>query len=249
MLFKIRKTSFATLHPAPPSPLATLPPLPPPPSPLRLFPPSPPSVPPPPPPLPALPKTPNYLQLMNCSLTSPGRAREGTWLRRGGHLQRPAAGSRGSAGAGEGPGAAVGGFDPHLLEAGGGGRGGRRRALGLGGEEEEAPRGVERATEPGSRSFDSPRAEIVSGGERFGKLRAARGPRTKLEKSKQAAAAGEPPSFPSPRSASFPPWPCCCFSCSHSGGGRRGARWLQAPRDRLLTFASPVLSFSLPRPW
>lgn len=47
----------------------------------------------------------------------------------GGHLQRPAAGSRGSAGAGEGPGAAVGGFDPHLLEAGGGGRSGRRRAL------------------------------------------------------------------------------------------------------------------------
>lgn len=51
----------------------------------------------------------------------------------GGHLQRPAAGSRGSAGAGEGPGAAVGGFDPHLLEAGGGGRSGRRRALVRGG--------------------------------------------------------------------------------------------------------------------
>lgn len=84
-------------------------------------------------PAPALPKTPNYLQLVNCSLTSLGRAREGTWLRRGGHLQRPAAGSRGSAGAGEGPGAAVGGFDPHLLEAGGSGRSGRRRALGGGG--------------------------------------------------------------------------------------------------------------------
>ncbi|XP_051050658.1 LIM domain transcription factor LMO4 isoform X1 [Phodopus roborovskii] len=59
------------------------------------------------PPPPALQKAPNYLQLRNCSLTNPGRAREGTWLRRGGHLQRPAAGSRGSAGAGEGPGAAT----------------------------------------------------------------------------------------------------------------------------------------------
>lgn len=85
------------------------------------------------PPSPGLAETPNYLQLVNCSLTSLGRAREGTWLRRGGHLQRPAAGSRGSAGAGEGPGAAVGGFDPHLLEAGGSGRSGRRRALGGGG--------------------------------------------------------------------------------------------------------------------
>lgn len=85
------------------------------------------------PPSPGLAETPNYLQLVNCSLTSLGRAREGTWLRRGGLLQRPAAGSRGSAGAGEGPGAAVGGFDPHLLEAGGSGRSGRRRALGGGG--------------------------------------------------------------------------------------------------------------------
>lgn len=163
----------------------------------------------------------------------------------GGHLQRPAAGSRGSAGAGEGPGAAVGGFDPHLLEAGGGGRSGRRRALVRGGGEEEAPRGVERATEPDSRSFDSPRAEIVSGGERFGKLRAARGPRTKLEKSKQAAAAGEPPSFPSPRSASFPPWPCCCFSYSHSRGREEGSALASGARRSTSNFCFVRFVFSL----
>lgn len=61
----------------PPSPLATLPPLPSHHLQLSLglsFPPHPRP--------PALQKTPNYLQLMNCSLTSPGRAREGTWLRR-----------------------------------------------------------------------------------------------------------------------------------------------------------------------
>lgn len=77
----------------------------------------------------------------------------------------PAARTRGSAGAGEGPGAAVGGFDPHLLEAGG--RGGEERAVGGGGGWEEAPRGVERAAEPGSRSFDRTQAEIVSSGERW----------------------------------------------------------------------------------
>ena len=82
----------------------------------------------------------------------------------------PSASALGSAGPGEGPGAAVGGFDPHLLEAGcEGGRRGRwaEGAVGGGGGREEAPRGVERAAEPGSRSFDSTRAEIVSGGERW----------------------------------------------------------------------------------
>jgi hypothetical protein len=133
VLFKIRKTSFATLHPAPTPPPTLSPPCLP--ShhlhlPLGL---SLPPLPRPSLPSPGLAETPNYLQLVNCTLTSLGRAREGTWLRRGGHLQRPAAGSRGSAGAGEGPGAAVGGFDPHLLEAGGSGRSGRRRALGGGG--------------------------------------------------------------------------------------------------------------------
>ena len=53
----------------------------------------------------------------------------------------PSASALGSAGPGEGPGAAVGGFDPHLLEAGceggeegavGGGGGGRRRGPGGG---------------------------------------------------------------------------------------------------------------------
>lgn len=77
----------------------------------------------------------------------------------------PSARTRGLAGAGEGPGAAVGGFDPYLLEAGG--EGGEEGAVGGGGGWEEAPRGVERAAEPRSRSFDSTQAEIVSGGERW----------------------------------------------------------------------------------
>lgn len=59
----------------------------------------------------------------------------------------------------------MGGFDPHLLEAGG--EGGEERAVGGGGGREEVPRGVERAAEPRSRSFDSTQAEIVSGGERW----------------------------------------------------------------------------------
>lgn len=48
----------------------------------------------------------------------------------------PSARCRGSAGAAEGPGAAVGGFDPHLLEAGGRGR--ERRGGGEGRREEGA---------------------------------------------------------------------------------------------------------------
>lgn len=77
-------------------------------------------------------RKPNYFQLVNCGCTFQGRAREGTWLRRGPPL--PSARTRGSAGLGEGPGAAVGGFDPHLLEAGGGAaRRGPWAEAGLGG--------------------------------------------------------------------------------------------------------------------
>lgn len=56
---------------------------------------------------------------------------------------------------------------------------------------------MERAAEPRSRSFDSTKLKL-SAAASAGKLRGARGPRTKLEKSKQAAAAGYPPSFPLP---------------------------------------------------
>lgn len=81
-----------------------------------------------------------------------------------------------------------------------------------------------------------------------GKLRGARGPRTKLEKSKQAAAAGEPPSFPL---RPHPSRPCPAASFQQLWGER--VRLLTL---RLLTFTSPLfLSFfpfplpALCRPW
>lgn len=106
-------------------------------------------------------RKPNYFQLVNCGCTFQGRAREGTWLRRGPPL--PSARTRGSAGLGRGRARRWVGLTlicwRRAAELRGGGRG-RRRGW------EEAPRGVERAAEL-SRSFDSTQAEIVSGGERW----------------------------------------------------------------------------------
>lgn len=123
----------------------------------------------------------------------PGQSSGGNVAPAGAASPLPSARSRGSAGAGEGPGAAVGGFDPHLLEAGGeggeegvvGGGGGPGGGAARGGARRRALLGV----------LTVPKLKL-SAAASAGKLRGARGPRTKLEKSKQAAAAGEPPSFP-----------------------------------------------------
>ena len=135
----------------------------------------------------------------------------------------PSASALGSAGPGEGPGAAVGGFDPHLLEAGAGRRRregwSARRSLALG-------------------VLTVPELKL-SAAASAGKLRGARGPRTKLEKSKQAAAAGKTPSFPLP--VFLLPALALLLPSSSSGGER-----VRSLARRLLTFASPLFCLSLP---
>lgn len=115
--------------------------------------------------------------------------------------------------------------------------------MGGGGGWEEVPRGVERAAEPALGVLTVPELKL-SAAASAGKLRGARGPRTKLEKSKQAAAAGEPPSFPLP--LSLLPALALLFPSS-SSGGRRGMGLLSL--RRLLTFASPLFCLSLPVPF
>lgn len=115
--------------------------------------------------------------------------------------------------------------------------------MGGGGGWEEAPRGVERAAEPALGVLTVPELKL-SAAASAGKLRGARGPRTKLEKSKQAAAAGEPPSFALP--LSLLPALALLFPSS-SSGGRRGMGLLSL--RRLLTFASPLFCLSLPVPF
>lgn len=146
----------------------------------------------------------------------------------------PSASALGSAGPGEGPGAAVGGFDPYLLEAG------------CGGGEEGAEAGAGRRRREG---WSAPRSLALgvltvpklklSAAASAGKLRGARGPRTKLEKSKQAAAAGKTPSFPLPV---FLLTALALLLPSSSSGGER----VRSLARRLLTFASPLFCLFLP---
>lgn len=154
----------------------------------------------------------------------------------------PSASSRGSAGAGEGPGAAVGGFDPHLLEAGGvGGRRGQWAEAGAGRRRREgwsAPPSLALGV------LTVPKLKL-SAAASAGKLRGARGPRTKLEKSKQAAAAGYPPSFPLPLTLLR----AVALLLPSSSSGRGGWARLRALARRLLTFASPLFCLSLPVPF
>lgn len=163
----------------------------------------------------------------------------------------PSASSRGSAGAGEGPGAAVGGFDPHLLEAGGeGGRRGQWAEAGAGRRRREgwsAPPSLALGV------LTVPKLKL-SAAASAGKLRGARGPRTKLEKSKQAAAAGSPPSFPLPLTLLRA---VALLLPSSSSGGWGGGSKASLSRAAIATnfCIAPVLSFSpcplpaLCRPW
>lgn len=178
MLFKIRKTSFATLPTAPP-----------PPNPRPLV------------PAPFLPP-PRSLPSAGCSsllpfqktevcptcelqLHFPGQSSGGNVAPA--RAASPSAHPPGSAWAGEGPGRARRWVGLTLIcwrrgwwvEAGAGRR---------------CREGWSALLSLALRVLTVPKLKL-SAAARAGKLRGARGPRTKLEKSKQAAAAGEPPSF------------------------------------------------------
>lgn len=232
MLFKIRKTSFATLHTAPPPsrPLAS-----PPTTTLSLSPlPVPPSLP---------FRKPNYFQLVNCSCTSQGRAREGTWLRRGPPPRSPRLALGARRGPGRGRARRWVGLTlicwRRAAKEGGGGSGRRRGAGSRRREGWSAPPSLALGV------LTVPKLKL-SAAASAGKLRGARGPRTKLEKSKQAAAAGYPPSFPLPLTLLR----AVALLLPSSSSGRGGwARLRALARRLLLTFASPLFCLSLPVPF
>uniref|UniRef100_A0A8D1Z9D1 LIM domain transcription factor LMO4 n=1 Tax=Sus scrofa TaxID=9823 RepID=A0A8D1Z9D1_PIG len=140
---------------------------------------------------------PNSFQLGNCSCTSRGSAGPGTWLRRGPPPRAPRRGpGRGRARRWVGSPLVCCGRRRRRRRGRGRGRGagagrGRRRE-GWSARRSLAP-GVLTVPELG-----------LSAAASAGKLRGARGPRTKLEKSKQAAAARQPPPSLSRRRPSRP---------------------------------------------